>query len=219
MWPRPHAATVPATEAEALRRADSLPAYLAARQRCEDLLDQLIFHDPVLGGAARLLGSILDGQARPLTVNAGFASSFDGWELVRKGPANIAWDATEGHAAPGSLAGDGNFAISQQVPVSGGRYTALGFVKITGATGRGSYLDVVVLDAAGKPAGEHYRRRPVFLKPGVWTPVATTIDFPAMRRSWPTVWKEPAAVKIVLSLGPLDAGGKAYVDDCALYAH
>jgi hypothetical protein len=108
--------------------------------------------------------------------------------------------------------------MSQAVPVSGNnKYTCLGFVKITGSKSKGSYLDAAILDGSGNPIDQHYRRKTLFIEPGVWTPIATTIDLPALKRSSLGKWQEPATMRLQLSIGALDPGGKAYVDDCGIY--
>ena len=256
--------TPPASEHEALERANAMEHYLANKQRREDLLDELIFHDPVLrppvwvnegdrwgcyplwslydwardtkgtgrsrlnefaaspdrilSDTARLMGGLLDGKTKPVTRNSGFSQSLDGWDLTRKGPTEITWDGRVGHDAAGSLSGEGNFTISQEVRVSGEKkYTCLGFVKITGSRSKGSYLDVAILDARGEPTDQHYRRKTLFMEPGVWTPIVTTIDFPSLKKSWPATWKEPVAMKFQLNIGTLDPGGKVHIDDCGIY--
>jgi hypothetical protein len=97
------------------------------------------------------------------------------------------------------------------------KYTCLGFVKSTGSRSKAGYLDVVILDVNGNAIDQHYRRKTLFMEPGVWTPIATTIDFPALKSSSLGKWKEPATMRLQLNLGSLDPGGKVYVDDCGIY--
>lgn len=184
-------------------------------------LDQLALSpDRVLSDVARLMCGILDGKTKPITKNPQFAQSLDGWSFAGKDATAITWDGSEGHHGVGSLSGEGTWSISQEAPVTGGgKYTCLGFVKITGSKSKAGYLDVGILDAKGDPTDLHYRRKTLFIKPGVWTPIATTIDFPALRRSWPGTWKEPAAMRLQLNVSGLDPGDKAYVDDCGIYVH
>ncbi|MCL5743954.1 MAG: hypothetical protein M1541_08505, partial [Acidobacteria bacterium] len=238
--------------------------YLANKQRREDVLDELIFRDPVLkppiwvnegdrwgcyplwslygwardrngkvrsrlnqfassqdrvlGDAARLMCGLLDGKARPVTKNPDFSKSLDGWNFAGKDSRAIAWDGREGHDGAGALSGEGSWSISQEAPVSGGKkYTCLGFVKITGSKTKAGYLDVAILDGSGDPIDQHYRRKTLFLKPGVWTPIATTIDLPALKRSFPATWKEPATMKLLVNISGLDPGERAYIDDCGIY--
>ena len=255
----------PTSELEALQQASSIESYLANKQRREDLLDELIFRDPVLkppiwvnegdrwgcyplwslyncardrdgkvrsrlnqfassqdrvlSDTAQLMCGILDGKAQPITKNPDFSKSLDGWDSAGKDSRAIAWNGREGHDGAGALSGEGAWSISQQAPVSGAKkYTCLGFVKITGSKSKGGYLDVAILDGSGNPIDEHYRRKTLFLKAGVWTPIATTIDFPALKRSFPRTWKEPATMRLQLNISGLDPGEKAYIDDCGIFA-
>jgi hypothetical protein len=256
--------SLPASELEALQRASSVESYLSDKQRREDLLDQLIFHDAVikppvwvnegdrwgcyplwclydwarnrngkvrsrlnhftgskdrvLSDAAQLMCGILDGKIKPITKNPDFSKSLDGWDFARRGPTAMTWDGRGGHDGAGALSGEGAFSMSQEVPVSGNnKYTCLGFVKITGSKSKGSYLDVAILDVNGNAIDQHYRRKTIFVEPGVWTPIATTIDFPALKSSSLGKWKEPTTMRLQLSVGGLDPGGKVYVDDCGIY--
>lgn len=255
----------PGSEREARKRVDSVESYLSNKQRREDLVDELFFHDPVikpppwinegdrwgcyplwclydsakdkngkvrgrlnqfalsqdrvLSGVARLMCGILDGKIKPITKNPDFAKSLDEWDLGHSRTATT-WDGSEGHTGAGALCGQGGCSISQEVPVSShNKYTCLGFVKVTSAESKGSYLDVAILDADGKVIDQHYRRKTLFIEPGVWTPIATTIDFPALKRwSGPLGrWREPATMRLQLNVNDLDPGGKVYVDDCGIY--
>jgi hypothetical protein len=137
---------------------------------------------------------------------------------VGKDSKTLAWDDREGHDGAGALSGEGTWSISQQAPVSnGGKYTCLAFVKIRGSKSKAGYLDVAILDGSGEPVDQHYRRKTLFLKPGVWTPIATTIDLSALKKSWPGTSKEPATMKLQLNISGLDPGDKAYVDDAGIY--
>jgi hypothetical protein len=244
---------------------NSVESYLSNKQRREDLLDELVFHDPVikpppwvnegdrwgcyplwcvydwarngdgkvrsrlnqftlspdrvLSDVAQLMCGILDGKIRPITRNPDFSNSLDGWDFGPKGSTSMTWDGKEGHDGAGALCGE-QASISQEAPVNGNhKYTCLAFVKITGSKSHGGYLDVAILDVNGKAIDQHYRRKTLFLEPGVWTPIATTIDFPALKSSAPGKWKEPATMRLQLSVNSLDPGGKVYVDDCGIYLH
>ncbi len=260
------AKSLPTSERDALQRANSVESYLSNKQRREDLLDELFFHDPVikppvwvnegdrwgcyplwclydwaknrngrvrgrlnqfslsedrvLSDVAQLMCGILDGKIQPITRNPDFSKSLDGWDLESKGPTAMTWDKREGHDGAGALCGEMGCAISQDATVSSNnKYTCLGFVKVTGSQSKGGYLDVAILDVNGKAIDQHYRRKTLFIEPGVWTPIATTIDFPALKR-WNSslgLWKEPTTMRLQLSVSGLDPGGKVYVDDCGIY--
>ena len=167
-----------------------------------------------LGSHARLMTGILDGKVKPVTLNTNFTQSLNGWKINNNGKGKV-FRKNEGHNDHGSLCGTGltNCVIEQKVPIKNLAYTCLGFVKVPESKefkGR-MELQITVLDADGESIGS--QNNPVKTLPGIWMPMTTSIDIPALESE-----KEPKSLIIQLRMSRFDPESTVYVDNLGLYA-
>ena len=182
------------------------------RKRLEDFTASQI---QSLSNHARLMISILDGKEKPITLNANFTQSQNGWKINNNGKGKVI-RKNDGYNDPGSLYGKGltNCVVEQKVPVTNRAYTCLGFVKVPKSNefkGR-IELQITVLDANGESLGS--QNNPVKTLPGIWMPMTTSIDIPALKSD-----KEPKSMIIQLRMSRFDPESEFFVDNLGLFAH
>ncbi len=169
--------------------------------------------------------AVIDGEAEPVSKNAAFAGSLDGWHVAPAENTNATWADSEGHDALGAprLSGTESITIEQTVPVEESRYTAQGFVKIPAGQESAGSIDLTLTFYTVKRLFINQYTTTIRPEPGVWTPVTQTFDVVREERSNknPRYHMEKFRRKMVVRMETdgFAAGDVLYVDDLGLYVH
>jgi hypothetical protein len=194
-----------------------------------------------VSGQAKLMTEVLNCIAEPISANASFEASIEGWKITLNGGKGL-WTGASGHKKSGSLlvTGIGTSILEQKVPIPGdGTYTCLAFVKAEGALeNKGSVELTVSLDSGpvtNSPWAALQGWHSTSIKPqtGVWIPAATTVETKALSGGEPALWDpdpgqnsvkkdgrldiQPKFLVIRLTLRNFEKNSHIYIDDFGLY--
>ena len=184
---------------------------------------------------------MLNGGAKPISANASFEKSSEGWKITSKG-GNVSWTAAAGHTQNGSLlvTGIGTCVLEQKAPIPGhGTYTCLAFVKTEGEPDRKGRIELTLsLDSGTETntpwaALQGWHSTSVKPQAGAWIPAATTVETKALSGGEPILWdpdstrnslkttgksgEQPRYLIIRLTLKDFDKNSRMYIDDVGLY--